>query len=52
MWCDWSVTNKQYCKALEVTSLSREQVAAVLVDMKQRIRGDFFVIEQEMRRSC
>jgi predicted ArsR family transcriptional regulator len=38
--------NEQYCKALEVTSLNREQVAAVLVDLKRRIRGDFFVIEQ------
>jgi len=39
--------NDQYCKALEVTSLSREQVAAVLVNLKQRISGDFFVIEQD-----
>lgn len=39
--------NEQYCKALEVTSLSREQVAAVLVNLKQRISGDFFVIEQD-----
>lgn len=39
--------NEQYCKALEVTSLSREQVPAVLVNLKQRISGDFFVIEQD-----
>lgn len=39
--------NEQYCKALEATSLSREQVAAVLVDLKQRISGDFFVVEQD-----
>ena len=39
--------NELYCNALEVTSLSREQVTAVLVDLKKRISGDFFVIEQD-----
>lgn len=39
--------NKQYCSALGVRSLSREQLAAVLVNLKQRIRGDFFIIEQD-----
>ncbi|WNV03270.1 methanogen output domain 1-containing protein [Candidatus Methylospira mobilis] len=39
--------NEQYCKALDATSLSREQVAAVLVDLKKRIGGDFFIVAQD-----
>lgn len=39
--------NEDYRKALEVSRLSREQVAAVLVDLKARIRGDFYIIEQD-----
>jgi len=39
--------NEAYKKALALPSLSREQVAAVLVDLKRRIQGDFFVIEQD-----
>lgn len=39
--------NEYYCKALEVKSLNREQVAEVLVDLKKRINGDFFVVEQD-----
>ena len=35
-----------YRSALRVDRLSREQVAAVLVDFKGRIQGDFYVIEQ------
>src|SRR5262245_483132 len=38
--------NESYRSALQVERLSREQVAAVLVDLKRRIQGDFFVIEQ------
>ena len=38
--------DRTYKKALGVPSLNREQVAAVLVDLKQRIHGDFRVIEQ------
>jgi predicted ArsR family transcriptional regulator len=40
----------QYRVALGTDRLSREQVAAVLVDLKQRIQGDFFVIEQDDER--
>jgi predicted ArsR family transcriptional regulator len=40
----------EYKRALEVDALSREQVAAVLVDLKRRIQGDFFVIEQDDTR--
>lgn len=36
-----------YRAALGTDRLSREQVADVLVDLKRRIRGDFFVIEQD-----
>lgn len=39
--------NSQYRQALQVSSLSREQVADVLVDLKRRIQGDFYVVEQD-----
>lgn len=35
-----------YRSALRVPELTRAQVAAVLVDLKRRIQGDFFVIEE------
>lgn len=38
--------NRMYKHALAVSSLDREQVAEVLVDLKRRIQGDFYVIEQ------
>ena len=38
--------NAEYKRALAVSSLSREQVADVLADLKRRIRGDFVVIEE------
>jgi predicted ArsR family transcriptional regulator len=38
--------NAGYKHALGLTSLTREQVAAVLVDLKHRIEGDFYVIEE------
>ena len=38
--------NQSYKAALAVSELSREQVAAVLVDLKRRIQGDFFIIEE------
>lgn len=38
--------NLSYRDALGVDKLSKEQVAAVLVDLKRRIQGDFFIIEQ------
>lgn len=31
----------------EVSRLTRDQVAAVLLDLKRRIQGDFYVIEQD-----
>ena len=35
-----------YRAALQVPRLAREQVAPVLVDLKRRIEGDFYVIEE------
>ncbi len=39
--------NRQYRQALQVSSLDRSQVAEVLVDLKKRIQGDFYVIEED-----
>lgn len=39
--------NDSYKSALEVDSLSRDQVRDVLVDLKRRILGDFYVIEED-----
>jgi predicted ArsR family transcriptional regulator len=39
--------NAAYTSALAVEHLSREQVADVLVDLKRRIQGDFFIIEED-----
>jgi predicted ArsR family transcriptional regulator len=38
--------NQDYRAAFQVERLSREQVAQVLVDLKRRIEGDFFIIEE------
>ena len=35
-----------YKNALQVSQLSRAQVTSVLLDLKRRIQGDFFVIEE------
>lgn len=37
--------NLLYREALGVQALSKKQVAEVLVDLKKRIQGDFFIIE-------
>jgi predicted ArsR family transcriptional regulator len=42
--------NRSYREALQVEHLDRSQVAAVLVDLKRRIRGEFFVIEEDDSR--
>ena len=39
--------NSAYTSALAVDRLSRDQVADVLVDLKRRIQGDFFIIEED-----
>jgi predicted ArsR family transcriptional regulator len=38
--------NHDYRAALAVPALNPDQVAEVLVDLKRRIQGDFFIIEQ------
>jgi predicted ArsR family transcriptional regulator len=38
--------NHGYRQALKLDRLSRSQVAEVLVDLKHRIQGDFYVIEE------
>ena len=38
--------NQDYRAAFRVDRLSREQVGQVLVDLKRRIQGDFFIIEE------
>ena len=38
--------NTSYKKLLQVSKLSRQQVAQVLVDLKKRIQGKFYIIEQ------
>jgi len=40
---DWIDT--EYRQALKTPQLTQEQVVAVLVDLKRRIQGDFYVIE-------
>ena len=39
--------DQDYRRALQVDRLTRRQVADVLVDLKRRIQGDFYVIEQD-----
>lgn len=39
-----------YRDALALPRLNAEQVAAVLVDLKRRIKGDFYVVEQNDER--
>ncbi len=39
--------NAQYRQALGADTLSRPQVAEVLVDLKRRINGDFYIVEQD-----
>jgi len=42
--------NEEYRNALQIPQLTREQVGAVLVDLKRRIQGDFFIIEESTDR--
>jgi predicted ArsR family transcriptional regulator len=42
--------DQSYRKALQVSSLSREQVSDVLVDLKRRIQGDFYIIEEDEQK--
>lgn len=38
--------NSEYKNALQVDRLDRDQVAAVLVNLKRRIHGDFYIVEE------
>ena len=38
--------NRNYKAAFEVSQLTREQVGQVLVDLKRRINGKFFILEE------
>ncbi|HEY9422024.1 MAG TPA: methanogen output domain 1-containing protein [Thermoanaerobaculia bacterium] len=38
--------NESYRQALALPQLDREQVAQVLVDLKRRIQGDFYIVEE------
>lgn len=40
----------RYKRALNVERLNRKQVASVLVDLKRRIRGDFYIISEDEER--
>lgn len=42
--------NAEYRRALSVDILTRDQVRDVLVDLKRRIQGDFYVIEEHEDR--
>ena len=42
--------NDGYKAALRVDRLSREQVRDVLIDLKRRIHGDFYVIEEDAEK--
>lgn len=42
--------NADYKAALHLSELSREQVARVLIDLKRRIEGDFYIIEESEDR--
>jgi predicted ArsR family transcriptional regulator len=39
--------NAAYREAYEVSALSRDQVRDVLIDLKRRIKGQFFVVEED-----
>lgn len=39
--------NEQYTTALKVDKLSHDQVTAVMVDLKRRIQGEFFIISED-----
>jgi predicted ArsR family transcriptional regulator len=45
-----SQLNAMYKEALQVDRLSQEQVAQVLADLKQRIQGDFRVVDEREDR--
>ena len=45
-----TAVDQQYRHALNVSNLSPQQIGQVLVDLKRRIQGDFYIIEQDESR--
>jgi len=45
---DWM--NDEYRKSLSTDKLTPEQVAKVLTDLKARIQGDFYIIEEDQEK--
>ncbi|MDX1572406.1 MAG: methanogen output domain 1-containing protein [Methylophaga sp.] len=39
--------DKTYKQSLQINQLSRADVASVLVDLKQRIQGDFYIVSED-----
>lgn len=39
--------NSEYRKALNVTQIDKSQIGAVLVDLKRRIGGDFYIVSED-----
>lgn len=39
--------NEDYKSALKVSNISRDQVLAVLIDLKRGIQGDFYFLEEK-----
>ncbi|CAN5716384.1 methanogen output domain 1-containing protein [soil metagenome] len=42
--------NDEYRRALDASELTADEVAQVLVDLKRRIHGDFYIVEQDRDR--
>ncbi|HEX2117302.1 MAG TPA: methanogen output domain 1-containing protein [Alphaproteobacteria bacterium] len=42
--------NEKYKAALKAPALTRQQISDVLVDLKRRIQGDFYVVEENDER--
>lgn len=42
-----TTVDQQYKQALSINNLNTEQISQVLVDLKHRINGDFYIIEQD-----
>ena len=45
-----SQLNKEYQQALNVEGIPRERISAVLIDLKRRIKGDFYLIEETEKK--
>jgi len=41
---------KEYCKALNLSKIPKEQLSNVLIDLKSRINGSFYIIEENEKK--